>query len=207
MSSFKCPVCKTGTIELDDKGKKGKCSRCGTTFTEGYEERYVLKKLGDSSYSDAYKGLRKKQNEMVGLKPHEWESLADGGMTDEEKKEHEANREKIEQRQKFEAIIATTTPEITGKQIIEYKGIITGQVAAGVNFVKDAFADIRNVVGGRSKSLQKTMAKMREEALYELKEEAFNRDANAIVGVTLDFDDYGEAMLLLTVTGTAVVVS
>jgi uncharacterized protein YbjQ (UPF0145 family) len=104
-------------------------------------------------------------------------------------------------------MIVTTTNEIEERPIKEYKGIITGQVAAGVGIFKDAFAGIRNVVGGRSEALQKTMSQMREEALKDLKQEAFNRNANAIVGVTLDFDEYGEAMLLLTVTGTAVVVS
>ena len=103
-------------------------------------------------------------------------------------------------------IIITTTPGIEGKPVREYRGIITGQVAAGVNVFKDIFSGLRNIVGGRSSALQETMKKMREEALADLEEEASRRGANAVVGVTLDFDEYSEGMLLLTISGTAVVV-
>ncbi len=70
---------------------------------------------------------------------------------------------------------------------------------------KDVFAGFRNVVGGRSQQLQASMKKMREQALRELKEEAFSVGADAIVGVKIDFDEYAEHMLMLSVSGTAVV--
>ena len=46
-------------------------------------------------------------------------------------------------------MIITTTSRIEGKQILEYKGIVFGEVIAGVNFVKDFMANIRAFVGGR----------------------------------------------------------
>jgi uncharacterized protein YbjQ (UPF0145 family) len=103
-------------------------------------------------------------------------------------------------------MIITTTPEIVGKPVREYCGIVTGQVAAGVNVFKDIFSGIRNIIGGRSGALQETMKKMREEALMDLEEEASRKGANAVIGVSIDFDEYSEGMLLLTISGTAVVV-
>jgi uncharacterized protein YbjQ (UPF0145 family) len=51
-------------------------------------------------------------------------------------------------------MIITTTPAIEGRQIVEYHGVVFGEVITGVNFVKDFFAGIRNIVGGRSSSYE-----------------------------------------------------
>ena len=47
-------------------------------------------------------------------------------------------------------MISTTTPSIEGKTIIEYKGIVFGEVVAGVNVIKDFAAGLSNFFGGRS---------------------------------------------------------
>ena len=47
-------------------------------------------------------------------------------------------------------MILTTTPSIEGRAIVEYKGIVFGEVISGVNFFKDFGASIRNIIGGRS---------------------------------------------------------
>lgn len=47
-------------------------------------------------------------------------------------------------------MISVTTPTVENGVIVEYKGIVTGQVVNGVNFIKDFGASIRNIVGGRS---------------------------------------------------------
>ena len=46
-------------------------------------------------------------------------------------------------------MISVTTPTVENGVIVEYKGIVTGQVVNGVNFIKDFGASIRNIVGGR----------------------------------------------------------
>ncbi|MDU0888130.1 MAG: heavy metal-binding domain-containing protein, partial [Haemophilus parainfluenzae] len=47
-------------------------------------------------------------------------------------------------------MIITTTPNIEGKQIVEYKQVVFGEVIAGANFIRDFFAAITDVIGGRS---------------------------------------------------------
>ncbi len=103
-------------------------------------------------------------------------------------------------------MILTTTPVIEGKPVKQYLGIIGAQNVAGINVFKDMFAKISNVVGGRSDTLQQIMNRMRQQGLDELKEVAAMRGANAVISVRLDFDEYAEHMLMLNITGTAVIV-
>ena len=65
-------------------------------------------------------------------------------------------------------MILTTTNQIEGKQVTQYHGIISGEIITGVNFIKDFFAGIRDVFGGRSKSYEKELIKARDAALEEL---------------------------------------
>lgn len=47
-------------------------------------------------------------------------------------------------------MILTTTPNIEGKPIRKYLGIITGEAIMGANIVRDFFAADTDIVGGRS---------------------------------------------------------
>lgn len=108
----------------------------------------------------------------------------------------------------MDKIIVTTTNCVEGKKIIEYKGIIFGEVVSGVDFIKDFAAGITNIFGGRSGSYEGELINARENALVELKQRANNIGANAIVGVKVDYETLGQGgnMLMVTVSGTAVIV-
>lgn len=103
-------------------------------------------------------------------------------------------------------MILSTTPTIEGHTIKEYKGVVTGETIIGANFIKDFFAGIRDVLGGRSKSYEKVLAEAREESMREMQERAFMLGANAIVGIDIDYEtvDEGNSMLMVAVSGTAV---
>ncbi|MDB3864865.1 YbjQ family protein [Amylibacter sp.] len=107
----------------------------------------------------------------------------------------------------IDAIMLTTeaAPNINITKRIE---IVTAECAFGMNIFKDLFAGVRDIVGGRSKAVQKTMRDSRRTALYELKKEAHAVGANAVVGVDLDYMELssGGTMVLLVASGTAVVV-
>lgn len=105
-------------------------------------------------------------------------------------------------------MIITTTQDVPGMEIVEYKGLATGEVVAGINFIKDIGAGLRNFFGGRSQGYEDEIIQARLQALKELEERAEAMGANAVVGVKIDFDGLGTtgSMLLVTVTGTAVVV-
>lgn len=106
-------------------------------------------------------------------------------------------------------MIVTTTPNVEGRAIREYRGVVTGEAIIGANFLKDWFASIRDIVGGRSGAYEKTLRSARETAFAEMQEAAEALGANAIVGVDLDYEVLGETngMLMVAVSGTAVVLA
>ena len=105
-------------------------------------------------------------------------------------------------------MILTTTPSIEGKEIMEYKGIVFGEVISGINFIKDFTAGLSNIFGGRSATYENELLEAREKALQELEERAREKGTNAVVGIDVDYEVLGadNGMLMVTVSGTAVIV-
>ncbi len=105
-------------------------------------------------------------------------------------------------------MILTTTSNIEGKRIVKYIGVVTGEAILGANIIRDMFAMVRDVVGGRAASYEREMNKARETALDELEDWADELGANAIVGIDLDYESFGQAngMIMVSATGTAVII-
>ena len=103
-------------------------------------------------------------------------------------------------------MISTTTPTIEGKNIVEYKQIVFGEVITGINVFKDIGAGVRNFFGGRSAGYENELLKARAEALEEMSERAQALGANAVIGVKMDYEVLGadNGMLMVTCSGTAV---
>ena len=103
-------------------------------------------------------------------------------------------------------ITVTTTPTIEGHPIQEYLGIVTGEVIVGATIFRDLFANIRDVVGGRSGSYERILAGARKQAIEELQAEAAAIGGNAVVGIDLDYEVIGAngSMLMVSASGTAV---
>lgn len=104
-------------------------------------------------------------------------------------------------------MILSTTPTIEGNPIREYRGIVTGEAIIGANFVKDFFAGIRDVFGGRSGSYEQVLREAKDTALREMADRAAQIGCNAVVGIDLDYETVGQSgsMLMVTCSGTAVV--
>ncbi len=102
-------------------------------------------------------------------------------------------------------MILTTTATLEGKRVIEHKGLVTGETIFGANVFKDIMASVRDIVGGRSATYEKTIADARETAQYEMIRRAEALGANAVIGIDFDYETIGN-MLMVSVTGTAVVV-
>ena len=89
-------------------------------------------------------------------------------------------------------MIVTTTNCIEGKKVLEYKGIVFGEVISGVDAIKDIAAGFTNFFGGRSKSYEGELIQAREEALEELKNRAYAVGANAVIGIDIDYEVLGQ---------------
>ena len=103
-------------------------------------------------------------------------------------------------------MIITTTPSVEGMRIVEYKGIVCGEVISGVNFIRDIAASFTNFLGGRSGSYEDELIQARQNALAEMQERASAMGANAIVGVDIDYEVLGtdNGRLMVTASGPAV---
>jgi len=105
-------------------------------------------------------------------------------------------------------MILTTTPSIEGCKITSYLGVITGEAIMGANIMRDIFASITDVIGGRSGAYEEKLQEARHIALRELEERAARLGANAVVGIDLDYEVVGQSgsMLMVSASGTAVYV-
>lgn len=102
-------------------------------------------------------------------------------------------------------MILTTTPNIEGKKITTYNGLVSGEAILGANIFRDVFASIRDVVGGRSGSYEDSLREAKQIALDEMRGNAQRLGANAVVGIDLDYETINN-MLMVTASGTAVTV-
>lgn len=117
---------------------------------------------------------------------------------------------RIEAKQENDSIIAVllTTETAPNLNITRRVEIVTAECAFGINIFKDLFAGVRDIVGGRSEAVQKTMRDARKTALFELKREAHLVGANAVIGVDLDYVELSNvgSMIMLVASGTAVII-
>lgn len=101
-------------------------------------------------------------------------------------------------------MILTTTNSIEGHRILAYRGIVVGEAIMGANVVRDVFASITDIVGGRSGAYESKLQDARDTAMHELEERAQALGANAVVGIDLDYEVVGQSMLMVSASGTAV---
>lgn len=101
-------------------------------------------------------------------------------------------------------MILTTTPSVDGKTISKYFGIVTGEAILGANIVRDIFASITDIVGGRSGQYEKELGKARKIAIDEMRTEATQFGADAVVGIDIDYEVIRDGMLMVSASGTAV---
>lgn len=105
-------------------------------------------------------------------------------------------------------MILTTTSTVQNMNIREYKGIVFGETIIGANIIKDLFAGIRDIVGGRSGSYEGVLAEARTTSINEMIQRAESMGANAIIGIDVDYETIGSngSMIMVSVSGTAVLV-
>lgn len=107
-------------------------------------------------------------------------------------------------------MLITSTPNVEGKNISQYHGLVSGEAIMGANIFKDIFAGITDIIGGRSGAYEAELRKAKGIALNEMADEARRLGANAIVAVDLDYETIGGGsgnMLMVSASGTAVSLS
>jgi uncharacterized protein YbjQ (UPF0145 family) len=104
------------------------------------------------------------------------------------------------------AVLIVTTPQLEGRPIRLYLGLVYGETILGANLFRDLLASVRDVVGGRARAYESTLQRARELAVEEMARRARLLGADAVVGVRIDVEVLGQAggMLMACATGTAV---
>jgi uncharacterized protein YbjQ (UPF0145 family) len=108
------------------------------------------------------------------------------------------------------SMLVLTTPNIEGKEIVDYLGLVTGEAILGANIFRDLFAGIRDIVGGRSAAYEEELRKAKEIAIREMVAEATALGGNAVIAVDLDYETItmsggsGGGMLMVSASGTAI---
>ena len=104
-------------------------------------------------------------------------------------------------------MIITTTNSIEGRRITDYRGVVVGEAIMGANVVRDFFAGITDIIGGRSGGYQKALREARDHAMADMAEEAKALGADAVIGIDVDYeaiDTQKGSMLMVSCNGTAV---
>ena len=102
-------------------------------------------------------------------------------------------------------MIMTTTSTVEGHRVTDYKGVVVGEAIMGANVVRDFFAGITDIVGGRSGGYEATLQTASDTSMGELQDRGLAQGANAVIGIDLDYEVVGDSMLMVSVSGTAVV--
>ncbi len=97
-------------------------------------------------------------------------------------------------------MILTTTNNIEGFKITEYKGIVSG--TSSEIKTKFSFSNDKNM-----KMIEDIMSEAKEQAFQKLQTNASNLKANAVVGISVDFETVSGSYFFVSITGTAVLVA
>ncbi len=190
-----CPKCNY-TRQPTDSASVQSCPSCGIVYAK-YDAQADLARRIDRAV---------KTGNWSGVPP---EHVPPQIRAQLQAREAALAQQNLEQRQRLarETLLLTTTPTVPGKEIADVLDIVAAECAYGMNLVKDLFASVTDVVGGRSSSTQSVLRDARRTVFAELRNEAFNLGADAVVGVDLavsEFSGGGKSMLFVVATGTAV---
>ena len=142
------------------------------------------------------------------LTPREQEELEElalrTGQHGELEIQEEEVQKKVERDINVEKVILTTAYVVSNREIDHEIEVITSECVYGMNVFRDFFAGARNFFGGRSDATQKVLNDLRETCLYELKALAYDKGADAVIAIDLDYSEFSGGMLFLVASGTAV---
>ncbi len=101
-------------------------------------------------------------------------------------------------------ILATTTMNIDGYRIVKYIDIESVEIVLGTGFFSEFSSDIDDFFGLRSTGFEKKLQHAKKNAFQLLKLRAYEKDANAIVGVDIDYTEFSSNRIGLVANGTLV---
>lgn len=195
MDKIECPSC--GAYNTLDEAKCWKCKRLITDEEKAahISELEQTKKLEEQEA---------KQKEWLDSLPPEQKAIESIQLALKTGDWSIVSTESLEIAAK--SVTVTTSNQLGSGQPYSEVDVISVEVVFGMNIFKEVFKSIRDLVGGRSKTVEKLMRESRKTALNELRKEAVVHGANAVIAVDLDYVEIGssDGMIMLVANGTAV---
>jgi len=104
-------------------------------------------------------------------------------------------------------IIVTTTNDIVGRQVVEYLGIVRGIVVRSAGLGKNIMGGLAALGGGNISQFEEVCEDARKEAHIRMVEHAREREADAIIGMRYDANEFSQSITEVLAYGTAVVLN
>lgn len=101
---------------------------------------------------------------------------------------------------------STTGYNFEGYDIIEYKGIVSGEVVLGTGFLSEFSASFSDLLGTKSNAFADKMSNAKQAAFDNLIKNALVLGGNALIGVDFDYITFNNNILGVSVNGTSVVI-
>ncbi|WP_224962700.1 heavy metal-binding domain-containing protein [Geomonas subterranea] len=176
-------------------------------YRSAYETHYKVKNFDEAA--QAYRQLIElfPDSEEAGYARTQLENIEQFGAPKAVWEEYQHEEPEPKPQRPLYPVTLTTAPTLEGYRVIETVEIVTAECALGLGLISDLFTAVTDIVGGNSGSLQKALRHARQTCLEELKREAYEVGANAVIAVDLDYSEFsgqGKSMVFLVASGTAV---
>jgi uncharacterized protein YbjQ (UPF0145 family) len=188
-----CPKC----TNYNNLKFRTDCWSCGEIFSEESIEKAKSEKIEQKIVDIINKENEEKEAALI--QENKEAAIAQDINTE--------NNSKLALTKAINDIILTTSFQVANREINHEIDIIGAEIVYGVNIFKDIFSSVRDIVGGRNKLTQNVLKDAKKEALDELRREAFEIGADAVIAIDLDYQELtggNKSMLMLSVNGTAV---
>lgn len=103
-----------------------------------------------------------------------------------------------------EDIILSNTSLIERYPDLRILGLVCSEIVIGTDIISKLFAEVVNFVGGSSGNYQAYIEQARHQVTQDIIDKALNAKADAIMGIKYDYENIGNGMLMVGVTGTAI---
>ncbi len=101
-------------------------------------------------------------------------------------------------------MIITTGNEISGHEIVEYRGVVRGIVVRATGIGRGIIGGFKSIVGGNIEEFTHVCENARREATSRMVQHAHEIGADAIIGMRFDSTEFSQGCTEVLAYGTAV---
>lgn len=105
-----------------------------------------------------------------------------------------------------ESYLMTTCHELSGYQIVQYHGVVSGESVLGTGFLSSWDASISDMFGEESNAFIDKLSIARKNAMRRAVQAGIQAGGNALIGIDIEYTMFTDNLIGVIVTGTSVTV-